>query len=87
MGGNEIQKRLLEFITETFFVDEDEIDLDNSLVDDGIIDSFGLVEISAFLQRVFAITVPDEEMVRDNFGSVNKITCFVQSKAKASGTA
>ena len=80
MEQTEIRQKLLNFICETFFVEEDEIDLDNSMIDDGIIDSFGLVEISAFLQRTFSIIIVEEEMIRENFGSVNKIAAFTQSK-------
>ena len=83
MEQTEIRQKLLNFICETFFVEEDEIDLDNSMIDDGIIDSFGLVEISAFLQRTFSIIIVEEEMIRENFGSVNKITTFTQSKMQA----
>jgi acyl carrier protein len=77
MDRDAIRAKLLEFITATFFVDEDEIDLDNSLVDDGIIDSFGLVEIASFLKTAFSITVEGDDMTRENFGSVNKMVTFI----------
>jgi acyl carrier protein len=80
MDRDAVRAKLLEFITVTFFVDEDEIDLDNSLVDDGIIDSFGLVEIASFFKNAFSITVDGDDMNRDNFGSVNKMVSFIIEK-------
>jgi acyl carrier protein len=74
----EIKHKLLEFICINFIVDEDEIDMDESLIDQGIIDSFGLVEIAAFLEKDFGQPIRQEQMIRDNFGSVNKIIRFVE---------
>lgn len=80
MDQDAIRSQLVSFVCDTFFVEEDEIDLDNSLVDDGIIDSFGLVEISAFLERAFSVHVDEAEMNRTNFGSINRLTSFIQRK-------
>ena len=50
------------------------------MIDEGIIDSFGLVEIATFLEQEFHISIADTDMIRDNFGSVNKIVKFVFRK-------
>jgi acyl carrier protein len=76
----EIKRKLLEFICRNFMVEENEVEMDRSLVDQGIIDSFGLIEMSAFLTRTFGITVVETDMNRANFGSVDKITNFVKGK-------
>jgi acyl carrier protein len=72
-----IRNQLLEFICRSYMVSEDDIKLDESLVDQGIIDSFGLVELSAFIERNFAFKISDADMTRDNFGSVIKMTNFI----------
>lgn len=71
---------LMDFICRNFMVEENEIDLHTSLVDQGIIDSFGLQEISAFLKKEFSVTTEQEEMNRDNFGSFEKILDYIKSK-------
>lgn len=81
MERDDIRKKLLNFITATFFVDEDEIDLDHSLIDDGIIDSFGLVEIANLMKTAFQVTVAEDDMTRENFGSVNKMVEFIFNRA------
>lgn len=61
-------------------VEPEEIELDKSMIDEGIIDSFGLVEISAFLEKEFSIQITEDDMIRDNFGSVLKIVSFVERR-------
>lgn len=77
---DKVQRQLIEFITHNFMVEEDEIDLDDSLIDQGIIDSFGLVEITAFIQKTFGVKVRDEDMTREAFGSTNKMAKFVAAR-------
>ncbi len=80
MSSQEIQEHLLEFITSNFVVERQAIDLNKSMIDAGIIDSFGLIEITAYLKRTHGITVEERDMVRENFGSVQRIVDFVQRK-------
>lgn len=77
MNKQEIQDELLTFITRQFMVERTDINLENSLIDEGIIDSFGLVEIVTFMETAFGLEVNDEDMNRDNFGSVVKIVAFI----------
>jgi len=74
---------LLQFIVDNYMVELDEIPLDKSLIDEGIIDSFGLIEISSYLERTFGITIAEEDMIRENFGSVNKMIAFASRKQAA----
>lgn len=74
----DIKRSLIDFIVNEFMVDESEIILDESLIDQGIIDSFGLVEISTFMENEFSIKITEEEMTRDNFGSVLKMVAFIE---------
>lgn len=72
-----IQESFLEFLCQQFLVEREDIELEKSLVDTGIIDSMGLIEISAYLQREYDIKITEEKMNRNNFGSVIKIVDFV----------
>ena len=76
----DIEGRLVEFICSNFMVEPGEFDLDESLVDQGVIDSFGLIEIAAFLERAFGLTVDEADMTRSSFGSVRKISSFVSER-------
>lgn len=73
-------KALVAFISDNYMVDEDEIPLDQSLIDEGIIDSFGLIEIASYLQEAHGIVIAEDELVRENFGSVIKMIDFAARK-------
>jgi acyl carrier protein len=74
---NEIKEGLVSFVTRTFMVRADEIDMDKSLIDQGIIDSFGLVELTAYIESAFQVKILEQDMTRESFGSMNKMTTFV----------
>ncbi len=73
-----IVNKLLDYITENFLVERNEIILDRSLVDEGIIDSTGLVELIVFIEEEFSIAVGEDQMTKDNLGSVIKIGNFIE---------
>ena len=54
----------------------------DSLLESGIIDSLGILDVVGFLEREFAITVEDEELVPETFESVDRLTMFVSKKLK-----
>lgn len=73
----DIEEKLVAFICRSYMVESGEFRLDASLVDQGVIDSVGLLEISAFMEKEFGIVVQEAEMTRENFGSVKKMTAFI----------
>lgn len=74
-----IKDKLMDFLCKNFMVEEDEIDLETSLIDQGIIDSFGLIEIATFIEEEIGVKVGEDQMIRPNFGSFNKIITFMES--------
>lgn len=79
----EIQKKLREFIVETFLFGEggDQLLDEDSLLERGIIDSTGVLEVTAFLEDDFGLKVVDEDLVPDNFDSIAKLTAFVTRRS------
>ncbi len=53
---------------------------DDPLVEEGIIDSTGVMELIEFLESCFGIEVSEAEMVPENLGSISSLTRFVMSK-------
>ena len=53
---------------------------DTLLVEDGIIDSTGILELIEFLEYHFGIEVSEAETVPENLGSISSLTSFVMSK-------
>jgi acyl carrier protein len=48
-----------------------------------VIDSTGLLELVTYLQERFGITVEDEDVVPENFGSVQQVAGYVEGKLRA----
>jgi len=72
---------LKEFIIDNFlFGDGVKLTVDTQLFEKGIIDSTGVLELVAFIEDNFKVTVADEELIQDNFSSLNSIEIFLQSK-------
>lgn len=78
MNKETISDQLLEFIVDTYIIEREDIPLDESLIDVGVIDSIGLFEIASFLKKSFSISIYDEDIIEDNFGSITKIAEFVE---------
>ena len=74
----EIEQKLIIFICSNFIVEPDQFNYEESLVDQGVIDSIGLVEISAFMKREFGIEESEENMTQENFGSVKRMVSFIE---------
>ena len=73
---SEVRSYLLE--NHLFSSDQSQLLNDESLLDKGIIDSTGILEVVMFLESRFGVTITDNEMLPGNFDSVNNIVRFVQ---------
>jgi len=58
---------------------------DLSLTESGIIDSLAIFRLVSFLEDNFGVRVADEEIVLENFQTVNAIEAFVAGKLAAKG--
>ena len=58
---------------------------DVPLLESGIVDSLGVLDVVEFVERTFGITIDDEELTSDNFGSIRRLTSFVEQKRSRLG--
>jgi acyl carrier protein len=77
------EREIREFIVATFLFGTggDAIADGDSLIDKGIVDSTGVLELVAFIGERYGVQVADEELVADNFASIEKLAAFVKRKA------
>jgi len=82
MTAKQIESQVKDFIFEQFLFDRNNGDLakDVSFLETGIIDSTGILELLAFLEETFSISIEDEELVPANLDSVNNVVSFVTRK-------
>ena len=77
----QVREKIRRYIQESILLGCDaELADGASLIDAGIIDSTGAIELVAFLESEFAIAIADEELTPDNLDSVDRICRLVESK-------
>lgn len=76
-----IKEEVRAFISSNFYIADPAMLTDNvSLLESGIIDSTGVLEVISFINETFDIKVEDKEMVPDNLDSIDKIANFINRK-------
>jgi len=60
---------------------------DVPLLESGIIDSLGVLDIVGFLEQTFDVKIEDDELTPDNFASIKCMVSFVQKKTSQSNVA
>ena len=54
-----------------------------SFLEEGIVDSQGVMELVAFVEDTFHVSVDDMEIIPDNFDSVSKLASYIRCKTGA----
>jgi acyl carrier protein len=75
-------QQIRQFVIENFLFGQDDGNLgnDDSFLEKGIIDSTGILELIAFLEKTYEIKIADEDLVPGNLDTVNRVVQFVNSK-------
>lgn len=77
----DVSDRLRGFILEVFYLsDPAQLTDDVSLINSGIVDSTGMLDIILFVESEFGITVRDDETRPENFETIARLTAFVERK-------
>jgi acyl carrier protein len=77
----EMIQTIKQFIVDNFLFEEDnEFGEKTSFLEEGIIDSTGILELVTFIEETYDIEVEDEELIPDNLDSLSKVVRFIQGK-------
>jgi acyl carrier protein len=78
----EINAKIRDFIAHNLLFSDNGFGYDDndSFLQEGIVDSVGVMDLVSFVEETFAVTVDDYEITPDNFDSVNKLAQYVRSK-------
>ena len=82
MTRAEIVDVLLQYLKETNPVAQAHgpIPLDRPLHEVGILDSYGVIEMVAFIEQRFSIRILDSEITLERFGGINKMSTLIEDK-------
>jgi acyl carrier protein len=70
------------FLADIFFLGDDPASISGSksLIEAGIIDSTGVLELVGYLEEQYAIRIDDDELLPENLDSIDNIVAFVSRK-------
>jgi acyl carrier protein len=77
-----IAREIKDFVVTNFLFGQQGAGLadDQSFLESGVIDSTGVLELVAFLEQRYGITVADRELLPENLDSVQNVSRFVARK-------
>ena len=71
--------RIREFVLQKFpLARKRKVANNDNLLESGIIDSLGVLDLVAFLQQEFAVAVADEDLTPENFQNIECMARFVE---------
>ena len=78
----DVKETIREFIADQFLKGGGVTTISDeaSFLEEGIIDSVGVLELVAFIEETFGLRVEDEELIPENLDSVDRLVVFVRSK-------
>lgn len=75
------KQRIRQFLSDNIlFGDAGHVGDDTSFLGEGIVDSTGVVELVLFVEETFGIQVDDDEIVPDNFDTINNLAAYIEQK-------
>lgn len=83
----QLEREIRRFVIDNFMYGEDDRALksDDSFLANGTIDSTGVLELVAFLERQYGIQVEDDELVPENLDSIARLVAFIGRKRAGRG--
>ncbi len=80
--NEKIKSDIREFIVDNYLLgkDDDKLNDKTSLLDTGVIDSTGIMELISHLEVTYKFTISMEEMIPDNLDTINDIVFFIEEK-------
>jgi acyl carrier protein len=80
-----IKQQIVEFIGANFLYDGAMLDLgdDDSLVENGIVDQTGIIELVLFVEDTYNFQVPESDLTPENFDTISAIARYVSQRLRA----
>ena len=81
----EIEPKIRSYIAENLLFSDDGFPYSDeaSFLQEGIVDSIGVMELVNFVESTFSISIDDHELIPDNLDSVAQLSNFVRSKKES----
>ena len=77
-----IKDKVAAYIQQVVHVDKEKIKTDSLIFRQGFLDSMGFILLITFIEDEFKIKTTDEDLVEENFESINAISDFIGRKTR-----
>lgn len=79
---SDVKEKIISYIKENFIAgrSEQELKTNESLIENGIIDSTGVLELVTYIEETYSIEIADEELIPENLDSIDNIISFLKTK-------
>jgi acyl carrier protein len=80
------EAQIRKYIVDNFMLGSDDgVTSSQSLLQTGVVDSTGVMELVLFLEKTFHLKVEDGDLVPENLDTISSIACFVERKMTGGG--
>jgi len=78
--SDEMTRKLISYILSDVLLDSSQTELvaDDDLLEDGLVDSLGVMRLIAFIEDEFGFAVPPEDVTVESFMTVSAIVTYLQ---------
>jgi acyl carrier protein len=80
MNIETVKEEMANFIKENTFADISKLTNNTLIFHDGYFDSMGFVTLISFLEDKYSIQIGEDELVEENFESIDAISSFIVKK-------
>ncbi len=79
------QEQLKEYVLSEFMFDQnpEALTADYDLLNNGVIDSMGILDLVSFMEEKFGVQVGDDEITPDNFRNLDTLVKMIETKSGA----
>lgn len=78
---DQVKEKVKQYVTDTTFGDKTRLSNSTLIFREGYFDSMGFVSLIAFLEDKFAVTTSDDDLIEENFESIDAIIHYVNRKS------
>lgn len=79
----QIKQPISKFLSSHFRIDFTKVDENTDLFQEGLIDSFGFVELVGFLEKTFSIRFDEKEFTTNSLNTLSNIVATVKGKTSS----
>jgi len=79
-----MRQTLLDYIQQQLITEANvELSAEEDLLGSGLVDSIGMVKLIGFIEKEFDISIPPQDMIIENFMTVEYIQTYVEGRKSA----